>query len=79
MKNNFRRQAKKLSEIANLFDTESNALKISIIKDMVANRIPFTDALKELSTVTTLLSFLIDCSVSADKYPTRRYLAMTVL
>jgi hypothetical protein len=45
MNNNFHRLSKKLREIANHFDAESNALKISIIKDMAGNRIPFTGAL----------------------------------
>ena len=44
MKNAFYNQAKKLRDIANRFDAESNALKISILNGMATNRIPFTGA-----------------------------------
>ena len=61
MKNTFYRQAKKLRDIANRFDTESNALKISIIRDMASNRIPFTGALSSYhETLLFIMAFPSD-------------------
>ncbi len=58
MKNNFNRQAKKLRDIANRFDAESIALKISIIFDMATNRVPFTGALSSYhETLLFLMAF----------------------
>jgi hypothetical protein len=58
MKNTFNSQAKKLREIANRFDAESNAIKISILKDMALNRVPLTLALSAYhETLLFIMSF----------------------
>lgn len=45
MKNTFYKQARKLRDIANRFDKESNATKIFILSEMALNKVSFTDAL----------------------------------
>jgi hypothetical protein len=58
MKNTFHTQAKKLREISNRFDSESNTLKISILKDISKNPIPFTSALSSFhETLLFIMSF----------------------
>ena len=58
MKNTFYIQAKKLRDIANLFDAESNALIISILKDMATIRVPFTGALSSYhETLLFIMAF----------------------
>ena len=61
MKNTFYSQAKTLRDIANRFDAESCALKISILKDMALNRIPFTGALSSYyETLLFIMAFPSD-------------------
>lgn len=58
MKNTFNSQAKKLRDISNRFDAESNALKISILKEMAINRPPYTKALTSYyETLLFIMSF----------------------
>jgi hypothetical protein len=58
MKNTFNSKAKKLREVSNRFDAESNSLKISILNEMRGIRIPFTRALNSYyETLLFIMSF----------------------
>jgi hypothetical protein len=47
MRSSFNQRVKKIREIVNRFDAESNKLKISLIRDIAADKIVFNDALAE--------------------------------
>ncbi|HRC32100.1 MAG TPA: hypothetical protein PK736_01510 [Bacteroidia bacterium] len=47
MQKSFNNQVKKIREIVNRFDSDSNSLKISLIRDIQANKILFNHALKD--------------------------------
>ena len=47
MKFSFKQQVKKIREVVNRFDPESNKLKLSLIRDIAANKIVFNDLLTE--------------------------------
>ena len=47
MKNSFNQRIRKLREIVNRFDPESNRLKFSLINEITANKILFNELLTE--------------------------------
>ncbi len=58
MKNNFHSLAKKLREISNRFDAESNTLKISILKEIASCPVPLTGAASAYhETLLFIMSF----------------------
>jgi hypothetical protein len=58
MKNNFNQLVKKLREIANRFDTESNSLKVSLINEIARNKILFTKTLTDYyETLLFIMAF----------------------